>query len=311
MDSSSSLSGQRILITGASGFLGSHLGRRLAQVGCEVHAISRKRHSIVDCLRWWQGDLTDIVTVRKLLLAIKPDVIFHLSGIVTASPDLQLVLPTFHTLLTSTVNMLMMATEIGCRRVVLAASLTEPDPGDVDPTPGSPYAAAKWASSAYGRLFHRLYGTSVVVVRPFMTYGPNQNSQKLIPYVILALLQSESPKISSGDWRADWIYVEDVVDGFLAAAHISGIEGRTIDLGSGTLTAVREVVQRIVKIVDPKAEPEFGARPNRPSEQVRIADTAYAYEKLGWTPKTSLDEGLRRTVSWYREEALSIHSSAG
>jgi nucleoside-diphosphate-sugar epimerase len=301
MDLSSRLGGQKILITGASGFLGSHLSRRLRQIGCEVHAISRREHSAEDGLRWWQGDFADLGTARKLLLAIKPDVLFHLSGLVTASPDLQFVLPTFQTLLVSTINTLMEANAIGCR-VVLVASLTEPEPGKTDPTPGSPYAAAKWASSAYGRMFHKLYGTPVVVVRPFMTYGPGQNIRKLIPYVIHTLLQNEILRISSGDWQADWIYIDDVIDGFLAAAYVSGIEGDTIDLGSGTLTPIRGVVQQILKLVGSKTDPEYGALPDRPFEQVRAANLSDAYSKLAWKPTTPLEKGLALTIDWYRRE---------
>jgi UDP-glucose 4-epimerase len=309
MVSSSHLSGQKILITGASGFLGSHLSRRLWQTGYEVHAVSRKQHSAQDAVRWWQGDLADLGTAREVLTAIRPDVVFHLSGLVTAAPDLQLVLPTFATLLTSTVNTLTLATEIGCRRIVLAASLTEPEPSEIEPTPASPYAAAKWASSTYGRMFHKLYGTSVVSVRPFMTYGPAQDVRKIVPYVILSALHGERPKLSTGEQLFDWVYIDDVVEGLVAAAHAPGIEGHTIDLGSGILTPIRGVVQRILQLVGSATEPEFGALPDRPYEPVRTANTADAYVKLGWKPTTSLQDGLELTVDWYSKRSLATKVS--
>src|SRR5262245_48721022 len=158
------LAGQKVVVTGASGFIGAHLCSRLCQSGVEVHALSRtKRSSYVNNLHWWQADLEDVTAVQNLLHVIKPDVIVHLSGHVTAAPNLELVQSTLHSLLVSTVNLLTVATEIGCRRIVLTGSLTEPKPGYTDATPGSPYAAAKWASSVYGRMFHELYRAPVVI----------------------------------------------------------------------------------------------------------------------------------------------------
>ena len=163
----------------------------------------------------------------------EPEVIYHLAGSVGASPDRQLVLPTFHSLLLSTINLLSVATELGCRRIILAGSLTEPRPQDAVPVPSSPYAAAKWAAGGYGQMFHALYETPIVVLIPFMTFGPGQDQTKLIPSVILSALRGESPQLASGRWEADWVYVDDVIEGFLTAAHAPDIDGRTIDLGSG------------------------------------------------------------------------------
>src|SRR5262249_3976919 len=148
----------------------------------------------------------------------------------------------YHSLLTSTVNVLVMAAETGCGRVVLAGSLTEPVLRTGDESPMSPYAAAKWAGSTYGRMFHKLYGTPVVVLRPFMAYGPAQAQGKLIPSVIRALLKGEAPKLSSGRVRADWVYIADVVEAFLSSATIPNIEGASFDIGTGRLTSMRTVV---------------------------------------------------------------------
>ena len=148
-----------------------------------------------------------------------------------------LVLSTFHSLLTSTVNLLVVAREIGCRRIILTGSLTEPGlDGSLAATPQAPYAAAKWVAAGYRRMFNHLYDTPVVVLYLFMTYGPGQAPTKLIPSVALALLQGERSRLSSGRHRSDWVYISDVIEGFVAAATVSGIEGKTIDFGSGTLT---------------------------------------------------------------------------
>jgi UDP-glucose 4-epimerase len=294
---------QRILVTGASGFIGSHLCDRLRIGGGEVHAVSRTKPSIEkNGLRWWSGDLAEISVVRSLLTMIKPDLIFHLAGHVKGARDLDQVIPTFRSNLMSLVNILTVVSEIGCGRVISAGSMEEPDSGDPRALPGSPYAAAKWAGSAYARMFHALYQVPVVNLRIFMVYGPaQQDLSKIIPYVTLSLLRREAPKLSSGQRQIDWIYVEDVVDGLLAVAQAPNVEGHTIDLGSGSLVSIRAVVQQLVDLVNPAIKPLFGALPDRPMEQVRMANTADTRAKISWEPKTSLQDGLRYTVDWYRE----------
>jgi UDP-glucose 4-epimerase len=301
------LRGQKILITGASGFIGSHLCRRLSDDGPEVHAISReKRSSVQPALHWWQGDLAETTAVRDLLKAIRPDVIFHLASYVKGARGLEHVLPTFHSNLASTVNLLTAASEMGCRRIILSNSLEECDGSAGDCVPSSPYAAAKWASSGYARMFHALYQLPVVILRVFMVYGPaQQDTSKLIPYVTLSLLRGEVPKLTSGHREVDWIYVDDVVEGLLGAAVADGIEGSTIDIGSGQLTAIRAVVEELVSLNGGRVQPVFGAVADRPLEQVRVADIARSWSRMGWKPTIPLHDGLERTVAWYREQASS------
>lgn len=301
-----SLKGKPILVTGASGFLGSHLCLRLVDQGAEVHAVSRSaRHNSDGGVRWWQAELADVSSVRHVMAATKPAVIYHLSGLVTAAAGLDLVLPTLHTLLVSTVNVLTVAAEQQCERLVLAGSLQEPIHDAPESIPGSPYAAAKWASSAYGRMFYKLYGLPVTNLRIFMTYGPGQPLSKVIPYATLSLLRQEAPKLSSGRWQGDWIYIDDVVDGLIATASSSEIAGTTIDLGSGQLVSTREIVEHLVELTGARVAPQFSAIPDRPAEHIRVADLAHARKMLGWSPRISLREGLRRTVDWYRQPSDS------
>ena len=293
---------QKVLVTGASGFIGSHLCHRLAADGAEVHAVYRTQSPAEESqVRWWQADVSDFTAVRSLFRDVRPDVIYHLASHVKGAPNLEHVLPTFHSNLQSTVNLLTLAAETGCQRIVLTGSLAEPDPQNGELFPSAPYAAAKWASSGYARMFHALYQLPVVIARVFMVYGPaQQDLTKLIPYVTLSLLRGETPKISSGGRPVDWIYVSDVVDGFVALGRAPGIDGATIDLGSGELVSIREIVQQVAGIVDPTARVEFGALPDRPLEPTRLAKTAETFARIGWEPQVSLREGLKRTVDWYR-----------
>jgi UDP-glucose 4-epimerase len=299
------------LITGATGFIGSHLCRRLLAQAVSLHAISRSPQKTDPRITWWKTDAADGPAMHRVFAEVKPDFIFHLASVVSGSRDLQFVQPTFASNLLSTVNVMTSAAEVGCRRVVLTGSLEEPV-GDIEPVPCSPYAAAKFAGTAYARMFHALYRLPVVMLRLFMVYGPAQKDlRKLVPYVALSLLRGESPKISSGTRQVDWIYVEDVVDGILQAATAENAEGKVIDIGSGELVSVRAVVEKLVSIVNPKIVPEFGAVADRPLEQVRVADTAASRTAIGWQKSLSLDEGLRRTVDWYRTHQGEVSSSPG
>lgn len=304
MTSNSPLAGRRALVTGASGFIGSALCRRLSQAGMEVHGVSRTERGATDfCSRWHTCQLDDIESVRKLFKLSKPDYVFHLASRVAGSRTIDLVLPTFSANLAGTVNLLTVATELGCERILLTGSLEEPVPGRDYPVPSSPYAAAKFAASAYGRMFHALYNAPVTILRLFMVYGPGQQDfKKLIPYVTLSLLKGETPKLSSGTREVDWIYVDDVVAGYLAAATAKGVEGDTIDLGSGRLDTVRTVAEELVELVNPHVQPLFGSIPERALEQTRTADAEGSFRRIGWRAQVSLRDGLARTVEWYREQ---------
>ncbi|HSL85027.1 MAG TPA: NAD(P)-dependent oxidoreductase [Thermoanaerobaculia bacterium] len=300
------LAGARVLVTGASGFLGAARCRRRAGAGARVHGTSRRSElsggGIEGGLR---GDLADAGFAREVVAEAGPEVLFHLASEVTGSREPEAVLPTVRGNLVSAVNVLLAAREAGCRRVVVAGSMEEPEPArnGEPPVPASPYAAAKGAATAYARMFHALWGLPVVTARVFMVYGPAQpDLRKLVPYVTLALLRGEHPRLSSGRRPVDWIYVDDAVEGLVALGTAPGIDGERLDLGSGELVRVREVAERLAAIARrPASSLGFGELPDRPMEQVRTADVARTRERTGWRPAVSLDEGLGRTVDWYRE----------
>jgi UDP-glucose 4-epimerase len=285
---------RRVLITGASGFIGRSLALRLQSVGCEVHGTSRfDRNEDELLINWHQGSFEDLAAVQNIIHEVKPDIIFHLSGMVTGSNDVDNVIPTLHSLVTSTVNLLSVAAHEGCcQRIIIVGSSNEP----VDHHPNSPYAAAKWASSMYSRLFQTLYNLPIVIARTFVAYGPGQSPDKLIPYVASQLMRGERPKLSSGTWKTDWIYIDDVVEGLIRCAVTPGIEGCTIDIGTGEYASVREIVDKIVALLEPSVLPQFGAVADRYSEHTPVADTVYACEKLRWRAEVGIAEGLRRTM---------------
>jgi len=308
------ISGKTVLVTGASGFIGAHLCRRLSACGAVVYAVSRGQHHLKnDNLRWCHADLRDMAAVRQVVESVQPQLVFHLASYVVGARRTDVVLPTFYDNLASTVHLLTASTEAGCQRIVLASSSEEPQNVSDATFPCSPYAAAKWASSMYGRMFYQLFQAPVVMPRIFMTYGPDQkDTQKLVPFVILQLLRGEVPKLSSGRRLADWIYVEDVVEGLVRTAVVPGIEGCAFDLGSGFLTSVREIVEQIVEIMGSVISPAFDALPDRPFEQERAANTEFLSNKLQYQPRRSTRQGLEATIAWYSQQfGVALKNSVG
>jgi len=304
MGTGSDMAGRRILVTGATGFIGSRLVDRLCDGGAEVHAVSRSHQpEEVRDIRWWRIDLEDDAAVVRLFASIKPEVVFHLGGHVTGRPSPELVMPTLKANLITTIGVLEAARRVGCSRVVLPVSSTEPELGPDEDPPTSPYAASKWASWGYTRMFHSLWDVPAVLLRTTMVYGPGQSDpRKLIPAVVTSLLDGSMPRLSSGGARYDWVYIDDVIDAMLLAASAPGFVGETVEVGSGDLVSVRAVVERLGQVAAPGVACVFGEVPDRPSPPPRAADAARTQKLLGWRADTGLDEGLERTVAWFRTQ---------
>lgn len=294
--------GARTLVTGASGFIGSHLVERLCALGAEVHATSRRPQPEQSDMEWHVVDLTEQAAVAELVEQVRPEVVFHLAGRVTGARDPSLVLPVMRVNLGGVVNLLSALTG-SAARVVLAGSLEETLDGGAA---YSPYIAAKRAAAEYAQMYYRLWDLPVTVLRIAMAYGPAQpDESKLVPYTIKSLLHGESPRLSTGTRLLDWVYVDDVVDAFLAAAGSSQSSGALVDIGSGRQVSVRETVERICSIVGGPVAPRFGDLPDRPYDHDRTCDLGPAERLLGWRPSVDLDEGLSRTVSWYTSRLAS------
>ncbi len=195
--------------------------------GADVHGGGPDGGTAPD-VRWWTADLADPEAAAAVVRAAAPDIVFHLASHVSGDRSLAAVLPTLRgNLLEHRQPARRGAAQATPPRLVLAGSMEEPAGDGAGPAvPGSPYAAAKAAASGYARLFHALYDLPVVVLRVFMVYGPGrQDEAKLVPYVDRSFLAGEPPRLSSGTRAVDWVYVDDVVAAFLAAAGVDDRRG--------------------------------------------------------------------------------------
>lgn len=226
-----------------------------------------------------------------------PEVVFHLAAEVSGKCEPELVVPMIETNLVGTAQLLNTLAHRGCRRVVLAGSGDVPTSGE----PASPYAVTKAGARHLARLYAHQWHVPVVEARMFLVYGPGQARDKVIPYAIDCLLRGASPRLGECRRRVDAVFINDVVEGLVRAAVVSGIDGEVIDLGSGRGSELREIMERIVSLVGANLRPSYGAVPDRPEEPEEVASWEGALRLLGWRARTWLEDGLAATVDWYRE----------
>jgi CDP-6-deoxy-D-xylo-4-hexulose-3-dehydrase len=299
------LDGRRVLVTGGTGFIGSHLVRRLVREGAEVTLLIPD----TDCERIQDvlGDVTlyevDICTdgaVRETLRQVSPEIVFHLAAVGVTDPFLEPDVA-LRVNLDGTIHVVRAAAEVGARRIIHTG--TSYEYGDLAPSgkldPISPYAASKAAAWAFCRMYHRTMGWPIVCLRLFQVYGPGQRGT-LIPSAIEAGLAGKNIATTPGEQVRDWTYIDDVIEAYLHAATAEGIDGETFDIGTGVGTSVREVVELVFEHMDSAGRPDIGALLYRPGEVWRlVANPEPAANRLGWRAEVPLVEGLMRTLSEY------------
>jgi nucleoside-diphosphate-sugar epimerase len=301
----------RVLVTGGGGFIGSHVVDKLIGKGVTPRIFDLSAspyHSPLE-VETFTGSITD---PANLDLAMRDcDAVVHLAAVadvahVHADPVLAEQVNTRGTL-----NVLEAARRAGVRRVVHTSTSevygtpTELPIRETHPLNAqSPYAASKVGADQLAIAMHRSFGIPVTVLRPFNTYGPRQSARAVLPTIIEQLLAGRT-EIHLGrlDPRRDLTYVDDTVAGFVQAALADGIDGETIQLGTGRSHAIGELFEMACRLVGTNAraieDPER-LRPDDSEVLVLESDPSRAAELLGWRPATSLEEGLRRTVEWVR-----------
>jgi len=313
--------GKKVLVTGAGGFIGSQLTETLAQSGAAVRAFvrynSRRDPGLLRLtderfLREMEiifGDIRDADAVTQAVRGC--DLVFHLGALISIPYSYVHPREVAEVNWMGTLNVLTASRECGVGRVlhtstseVYGTALRVPIDEDHPLQGQSPYSASKIGADKMAESFYCAFQLPVVTVRPFNTYGPRQSARAVIPTIITQALALDEIHLGNLDTRRDFTYVSDTVRGFLCAAQAEQVEGETFNLGTGQEVTIRELLERILKIVGRDVRVRVDDQRLRPenSEVMRLlSNNEKARQRLHWQPEVSLEAGLEQTVEWIRQ----------
>ena len=305
----------RYLVTGGAGFIGSHLTEELVRRGESVRVadslITGKRSNLdhVPEAEFIQGDLADLAFARQVVEGC--DYVLHQAAIPSVPRSVKDPITSNRANVDATLNLLVAARDAGVRRLVFAGSSsaygdtpTLPKHEEMTPNQLSPYALQKVVGEQYLQMFTKLYGLETVSIRYFNVFGPRQDPSSpysgVISVFATALLDNRSPTIyGDGEQTRDFTYVANVVDGVLRACEATGASGQVINVATGGRISLNELFKQMKKIVGATVEPEYvDARQGDVRDSQ--ADIRKAKDILGYKPTVSFEEGLQRTIEWYR-----------
>jgi len=318
------LAGKKVLVTGADGFIGSHLTEALLSQGCDVRAfvyynsfgtwgwLDSLAPETLSSIDIFAGDVRDPNGVRTALTGI--DVVFHLAALIGIpysyhSPDSYV-----DTNVRGTLNVLQASRDLGLERV-LTTSTSEvygtaryAPIDEAHPLQGqSPYSATKIGADKMAESYFRSFDTPVVTVRPFNTYGPRQSARAVIPTIITQLLDgAESIKLGATSPTRDLNFVTDTCAGFLALAECDEAIGREVNVGSGREISVGDLAGTLIEMVapgTPVVSDEQRIRPDKSEVERLLCDNSLIRSLTGWAPGVTLERGLELTVEWFRDPA--------
>src|SRR5579859_2487117 len=312
------IKGKRVLVTGGGGFIGSHLVEELARRGANVRAMVRYNSAsswgnlsfvdpgIAQSLEIVAGNIEDSDFVFRAVEGV--DIVLHLAALIAIPYSYVAPRSYVRTNVEGTLNVLEAARRLGTARVVhtstsevYGTALRTPIDEEHPLQGQSPYSASKIGADKIAESYFRSFGTPVVTLRPFNTFGPRQSARAFIPTIISQAFARDEIELGSLDPKRDMTYVGDTVDGFIRAATQPGIDGETINLGTGETYTIGDFAQRILKLMgmdkpirhDPKR-----VRPGKSEVLELVSDNRKAQRLMSWSPQTSLDEGLTRSVEF-------------
>src|SRR5258705_6914351 len=313
------------LVTGGAGFIGSHLAEELVRRGETVRVVDNlstgKRQNIahVPSLEFIEGDLADLEVARRAVNGI--DYVLHQAALPSVPRSVEDPVGSNRANIDATLNVLVAARDAGVKRLVFAGSSSaygdRPSPRkreDMPTAPLSPYALQKVVGEQYLQMFTRLYGFETVSIRYFNVFGPRQDPSSAYSGVISvfakALIENRSPIIyGDAQQTRDFTYVANVVDGALRACEAAGASGEGINVATGGRISLNELFRTMRALVGGTVEPTYAeVRPGDVRDSQ--ADIEKAHRLLGYEPTVSFEEGLRRTVAWYKTSTVE-HLGSG
>ncbi|NMB99267.1 MAG: SDR family NAD(P)-dependent oxidoreductase [Thermoanaerobaculaceae bacterium] len=319
--------GKKVLVTGADGFIGSHLAEALVNCGADVRAFcfynsfgswgwldnSEKK----GCFEVVMGDIRDRNFVEKSMKGV--DIVFHLAALIAIPYSYSAPQSFVETNVMGTLNVLEGALKQNVKRVVHTSTsevygtpkimpITEENPLQGQ----SPYSASKIGADKLCEAYHCSFGLPVVVLRPFNTYGPRQSMRAVIP-TILGQLLSGKKKIELGNLKPkrDLTYISDTVEGFLKVGIAKNVEGEVIQLGTGKTYSVNDIAKLAMKVLNCRADivsKKERLRPDKSEVMILQSDPSKANKILKWESKVNLEEGLLRTAKWL-EQNLNLYKT--
>ena len=305
---------KRVLVTGADGFIGSHLAARLVHVGANVSASvhSAKDNwrlaSVEEQIQVHAGDLSDKDTARRILKTSKPEIVFNVAGSVNTKRDLSVMDDVLLNTYGLTHATLLASLEAGVENFVQFGTYEEygaakaPFAESAHEEAVSPYSLGKLMSTNEVRVVARLKGIRATIVRPAATFGPMQGFGMLIPNLIQSGLRGSDFDMNGGEQIRDFVYINDLVDGVILAGAAEGAAGEIVNLGGNRGIRIRDVAEMVNEAMGNPITIHFGALPYRDSGSVEFyMDSTKAKKILGWSAKTPLKDAINETVAWYRE----------
>ena len=303
------------LVTGGAGFIGSHLAEELVGRGQRVRVVDSlvtgKRQNLAHLpdVEFIEGDLADLDIARRAVAGV--EYVLHQAAIPSVPRSVQDPITSNRANIDASLNVLVAARDAGVRRVVYAGSSsaygntpTLPKVETMPTAPLSPYALQKLVAEQYCQMFTRLYGLETVTIRYFNVFGPRQDPSSpysgVISVFATALLDNRSPMIfGDGEQTRDFTYVSNVVDGVLRACEAPGASGEVINVATGGRISLNQLFRTMRRMIGSSVEPKY-AEPRAGDVRDSQADIAKAKRLLGYEPTVSFEDGLQRTVDWYR-----------
>lgn len=303
----------RLLVIGGSGFIGHHLIALAKKKKWDVTSLSMNMPVITRSIDGVDYLLCDINHYQSVTRALTDefDYVANLGGYIDHKALGSGGRNTFNTHFLGLLNLVDVLSSKNLKRFVHVGSSDEYGNGDAPQredqreAPISAYSFGKTAGTHLLQTLHRTEQFPAVVLRPFLAYGPRQNLDRFLPQIILGCIQKREFPVSSGEQLRDFCYVDDVVQGIMAALTKNDIEGKIFNIASGAPISIRTVVEMVTRLAG-GGEPVFGSIPYRPGESMTLyADISQARRQLDWQPVVTLEQGLSQTIAWYRESTYS------